>query len=100
MGRHDETESFVEVVGRFRAALGALANLQREVRATRAALPRIHEQDSTIGRLLKAVANLRSGPVLAAAGKLARHARNAQALDDAGWLAHHSTPFDRIDECG
>ncbi|MDE0103554.1 MAG: hypothetical protein OXN89_14355 [Bryobacterales bacterium] len=30
---------------------------------------------------------------------LTRRIQSAQVLDDAGWLPHYSTPFDRVDEC-
>ena len=64
------------------------------------------EKDSAVGRLIAgqqrfavAVKKLGIGSLATAAGKLARHVGNAEALDKAGWLPHHSMPFDRIDEC-
>ena len=46
-------------------------------------------------RIVEAVKGLQLGP----ARQLARHARRAQVLDEAGWLPHHSMPFARMEEC-
>ena len=97
---------FLDLLRRLQAAMEPLADLQREIVPIRARFPRLDEQASVVARLIesqrqfaKALEGLKLGPGLAAAEKLARHARNAQTLDDAGWLPHHSTPFDRIDSC-
>ena len=87
-------------------AMQPFADLQRQIQAVRAPCLKVREQESAVRRIIesqsrfaRAVGKLRLGPLVAAAGKVARHACNAQTLDDAGWLPHYSTPFDRVDEC-
>ncbi|MCY4138622.1 MAG: hypothetical protein OXF56_10195 [Rhodobacteraceae bacterium] len=50
-------------------------------------------------RIAEASKGLQPGSVGTAARQLARHARRAQVLDEAGWLPHHSMPFARMEEC-
>lgn len=81
-----------------------VADLQKQIQAIW--VPRFEqgEYQAAINKLLEsqrqiaaAVQKFNLGPIMAAAEVLGRHFGNAKALDDAGWLPHHSTPFDR---CG
>ena len=106
MHERERRTSVFEVLARLHAAMRPLAELQREIEAIRPRLPRLDEQETAITRIVQgqrrlaeAMKGFRLEPVVAVAGKLARHARNAQKLDAGGWLPHHSTPFDRVDAC-
>lgn len=83
-------------------AMKPLADLQRQLQTTRAPRFGLDQQDSASrqfiesqSRIAEAVKGLQLGP----ARQLARHARRAQVLDEAGWLPHHSMPFARMEEC-
>ena len=96
-----------EICEGLQKAMQPFADLRRQIQAIRVPSLELREHESAVRRLVDgqrrfadAVGKRNLGPLLTAAGKLARHARNAQALDDAGWLPHYSTPFDRCNECG
>lgn len=87
-------------------ALKPLADLQRQLQTTRVPRFGLARQDSAFrqfiesqARIAEAVKQLQLGSVATAAHQLARHARRAQVLDEAGWLPHHSMPFARMEEC-
>ena len=82
-----------------------LADLQRQLQP--AGVPRfaLDLQESAFRRIIQsqariaeAVKPLQFGSVGTAARQLARHARRARVLDEAGWLPHHSMPFARMEE--
>ena len=87
-------------------AMQPFADLQRQIRAVRAPRLAVGRSESAVrriivsqGRFARAVARLQLGSLAATARELVRHAHRAQALDEAGWLPHHSMPFDRVEEC-
>ena len=106
-GRRAERMKSVFDIGRgLREAMQPFADLQRQIGALRS--PRlvvgrpeiaVRQIVESHGRFGKAVARLQLGSLATAAGKLARYAQRAQALDEAGWLPHHSMPFERMEEC-
>ena len=83
-----------------------IADLQRQIRAARAPRLEVGRPELAVGRIIehqgqfaRAVARLQLGSLASAARELVRHAHRAQALDEAGWLPHHSMPFDWVEEC-
>lgn len=106
-GRRAEGMRSVFDIGRgLREAMQLFADLQRQIGALRSPRPVVGRPEIAVrqivesqGRFTRAVARLQLGSLTTAAGKLARYAQRAQALDEAGWLPHHSMPFERMDEC-
>lgn len=99
--------SIFELLGRLNAAMRPLMEIQRRVSGR---FGGASYSESTIGRLvsgygrfastLGVLGGLRLSPALhEACTRLARHARSAKMLEDAGWVAHFSTPFESVDCC-
>lgn len=99
--------SIFGLLGRLNAAMRPLLEIQRRVGGQ---FGGANYSESTIGGLVSAhgqlakalgrLGRLRLSPALQdACTRLARHARNAKKLEDAGWVAHISTPFERVDSC-
>ena len=89
-----------------RQAMQPFADLQEGIQKIGAPLIKVREQMSAVeriteiqGRFARDVGKLQLGPLVASAENLAMHARNAQALDEAGWLPHYSTPLDHMQAC-
>lgn len=82
-------------------------DLQKHIAGIQAQVRKTHEQNLAVMRAIQgqarfasAVARLNLGSLRAAAVQLAGQVQRAQALDEAGWLPHVSTPLARVEECG
>lgn len=87
-------------------AMRPLADLQKEMLTIRVPVFQVPKFESALLRIIenqrrfaKAIENFGLGQINTAAKKLAQIGRNTQALDDAGWLPHYSTPFGVVEEC-
>ena len=99
--------SIFELLGRLNAAMRPLFEFKREVGTQfsgagfgESAIGRIVRGHRQLAKALGGLGRLRLSPALQdACTRLARHARNAKKLEDAGWVAHISTPFEGVDSC-
>ena len=96
----------VDICAGLRQGMQPFADLQAQIGRIQAQVRKSHEQNLAVVRAIQAqtrfagaVGRLQLGPLMAAAEQLARHARRAKAFDEAGWLPHYSTPFDRVEAC-
>ena len=87
-------------------AVKPFADLQRQLQVARVPRFGLDRPESAFRQIIESqsriagvVRRLQLGSVGTAAWQLARHARRAQVLDEAGWLPHHSMPFGRVEEC-
>ena len=99
--------SIFDLAGRLSAAMRPLGDFRLGVGTQfvsadfgEAAIGRILRSYGQFGKALGDLGRLRLSPALhdACAG-MARQARNAKKLEDAGWVAHVSTPWGRVDTC-
>lgn len=96
----------VDICQGLRQAMQPFADLQGQIARIQAQVRKTREQNLAVVRAIQdqtryvsAVGRLQLGPLRAAAEQLARYARRAKAFDEAGWLPHYSTPFDRVEAC-
>ena len=87
-------------------AMRPCAELQSQIRGLQTSLSTVSAFEPALRDLLESqrrfgevFRTLSLAPVVSLAGELGRLSRNAKLLDDAGWLPHHSTPFDVVDAC-
>ena len=57
---------------------------------------RMQQGFAELKKAMQSFAQLQVSPAIA---KQQRYAQSADALNDAGWLPHNSTPFDQVDKC-
>lgn len=91
---------------RLQEAMKPFADLQWQLQVARVPRLALDRPESAFrgiiqsqARIGEAVKRLRLGSVRTVAPQLARHARRAQLLDEAGWLPHYGMPFDRMEQC-